>query len=121
MLAIVRTAYSMPPDHGAAVVRLILQDPALRADWLAELGQMRDRINQLRARLGSVGVIGPIDLRSMAEQRGMFSLLPLTPAQVQTLRERYAIHVVDSGRVNLAGLSSGQVGRLTDALISLYG
>jgi aromatic-amino-acid transaminase len=119
MLAIVRTAYSMPPDHGAAVVRLILQDPQLRADWLAELAEMRDRINSLRARLGSVGAIGPINFRSMAKQRGMFSLLPLTPDQVQALRERHAIHVVDSGRVNLAGLSSGQISRLTDALLDV--
>lgn len=116
MLAVARTMYSMPPDHGAAIVRTVLDDAGLRQEWLAELAEMRSRINGLRARLSAVGQIGRIDFSGLAAQRGMFSLLPLSTEQIDRLREDHAVHVVDSGRINLAGLRSADIEPLLRAL-----
>lgn len=116
MLAVARTMYSMPPDHGAAVVRTVLDDEGLRQDWLSELAEMRARINGLRARLSAVGQIGRIDFSGLAAQRGMFSLLPLSAEQIDRLREDHAVHMVGSGRVNLAGLRSADIEPFLNAL-----
>ena len=80
--ALARAAWSMPPDHGAAAVRLILSDPGLTASWLDELEQMRMRIRQVRARLADAGRIGGVDLAPLGQQNGMFATLPLGKAQV---------------------------------------
>ncbi|MEO6580961.1 MAG: amino acid aminotransferase, partial [Sphingomicrobium sp.] len=100
-LQVSREMWSMPPDHGAAVVRTVLEDDALRADWLAELDAMRGRVLSLRARLAAAHP----DLAFIADQNGMFSMLPVTPAQVLRLREEHAIYMADSGRFNILGLA----------------
>ena len=100
-LTLSRTMWSMPPDHGAAVVRIVLSDPELRADWESELQSMCARIRALRARLAAFDP----RLAYIDEQNGMFSMLPLTPAQVMALRDQHGIYMAPSGRFNVVGLS----------------
>jgi aromatic-amino-acid transaminase len=121
MLAIARANYSMPPDHGAAVVRTILADPALASDWRDELAGVRARIGEMRAALVAQGRCGAIDLAALAAQQGMFSLLPLEPAQIRALREEHAIYMTGSGRVNLAGLQARDMETLARALAGVTG
>src|SRR6185295_1144249 len=89
-----REMWSMPPDHGAAAARIILDDPALRARWLVELKGMRDRINAVRQRIASADP----RLAFIGRQFGMFSMLPLSVEQVLKLREDHGIYMADSGR-----------------------
>jgi aromatic-amino-acid transaminase len=117
VLQIAREMWSMPPDHGAAVVRIVLEDEALRADWLAELDEMRGRILSLRARLAAAHP----DLAFIADQNGMFSMLPLSPAQVLKLREDHAIYMADSGRFNILGLADDAVDRFVAAVVEVIG
>lgn len=112
LLGIARCLWSMPPDHGAAVVRLILEDEALSAAWRDELAQMRDRINGLRAALAEAHPA----LAAIGRQRGMFSILPLPRDVVVGLRGSHAIYMADSGRINIAGLTLDSIPGFVDAL-----
>ena len=106
----------MSPDHGAAAVRLILSDPRLTTSWLDELEQMRTRIGQVRARLAQAGRVGGIDLAPLGRQNGMFATLPLDKAQIEALRAEHAIYMAGSGRINVAGLTTDNIGKFTAAL-----
>jgi aromatic-amino-acid transaminase len=117
--ALARAAWSMPPDHGAAAVRLILSDPKLTTNWLDELEQMRTRIRQVRARLAEAGRIGSIDLAPLGEQNGMFATLPLGKAQIEALRDEHGIYMAGSGRINVAGLTTDNIGKFTAALAAV--
>ncbi len=101
MLALARSLWSMPPDHGAALVRIILDSRDLRTDWETELTAMRLRINGLRetvaARQPSLAFIG--------RQRGMFAMLPITPDDVAEMRARHGIYMAPNGRINIAGFT----------------
>ncbi|HXH53522.1 MAG TPA: amino acid aminotransferase [Sphingomicrobium sp.] len=108
-----REMWSMPPDHGAAAVRIILDDAELRQRWLGELDAMRDRINSLRARIAAADP----RLAFIGRQFGMFSMLPLTREQVLKLREQDAIYMADSGRFNVVGMSDAQVDRFLEAVV----
>ena len=107
--ALARAAWSMPPDHGGAAVRIILEDSGLTAKWLDELDTMRARIRQVRARLGEVGQAGTLDLAPIALQNGLFSVLPLSPQQILKLRQDHGIYLAGSGRINIAGLTMGNI------------
>jgi len=107
LMSLARTNWSMPPDHGAAVVRIALDTPDLAADWRVELGEMLARIRQLRARLAAADP----RLAYIDQQNGMFSMLPLTPEQVLELREEEGFYMASSGRFNVAGLSDENVDR----------
>jgi aromatic-amino-acid transaminase len=109
---IAREMWSMPPDHGAAAARIILDDPELKARWLVELAAMRDRINAVRQRIAAADP----RLAFIGRQFGMFSMLPLSKEQVLRLREDYAIYMADSGRFNVVGMSDGQVDRFIAAV-----
>ncbi len=113
MLALARPNWSMPPDHGAAVVRTILESPELTADWGDELTSMRERIAAVRQALaaGDNNLLAPI-----AQQQGMFSLLPISAEQVGTLRKEHGIYMAGSGRANLAGLTLKTVPKFIEAL-----
>ena len=111
-----RSAWSMPPDHGAAAVRLVLSDPALTAQWLDELEQMRTRIRQVRAAFGEAGTAGTLDLTPYSRQHGMFAMLPLSKEQIQALREDHGIYMAGSGRINAAGLTVGNLPKFVAAL-----
>jgi aromatic-amino-acid transaminase len=115
LLSLTRANWSMPPDHGAAIVRVILEDAALSADWRTELAEMRDRIQQIRDLLAQADP----GLAPLAKQRGMFSTLPLSVTDVARLREVHGIYMPSSGRINLAGLTPQTVATFVDALASL--
>ena len=119
--ALARAAWSMPPDHGGAAIRLILRDPDMTAAWQDELTQMRDRMRQVRATLGEAGLAGGVDLAPLAKQNGLFSVLPVTPEQVKQLREEHGIYMAGSGRVNIAGLHMGNIEKFVKAVASVTG
>ncbi|MEU3914769.1 MULTISPECIES: aromatic amino acid transaminase [unclassified Streptomyces] len=106
-----RTLYSMPPEHGAAVVTAVLEDEGLRALWRAELDAMRGRIEANRTSLAAeLAELGwGAQAASLARQRGMFSMLPLTPEEMLLLRRQYAIYGTTAGRINIAGIESGRI------------
>jgi aspartate/tyrosine/aromatic aminotransferase len=108
-----REMWSMPPDHGAAAARIILDDPELRARWLVELKGMRDRINAVRHRVASADS----RLAFIGKQLGMFSMLPLSVEQVLKLREDHGIYMADSGRFNVVGLGDHEIDRFTAAVV----
>jgi aromatic-amino-acid transaminase len=114
--ALARAAWSMPPDHGAAAVRLVLGDPALTEQWLDELDQMRARIRQVRATLAGSGALGNVDLSPLARQNGMFATLPLTKEQIDVLRKDHGVYMAGSGRINVAGLTMDNIPKFTAAL-----
>jgi len=111
-----REMWSMPPDHGAAAVRIILDDAQLTADWKVELDAMRDRINAVRARIAAADP----RLAYIGQQFGMFSMLPLSMEQVLALRERHAIYMADSGRFNVVGMADDSIDRFTAAVAEAF-
>ena len=108
-----REMWSMPPDHGAASVRLVLDTPELKQRWPGELAAMRDRINAVRQKIAAADP----RLSYIGDQFGMFSMLPLTKEQVLAIREKHAIYMADSGRFNVVGLGDDQIDRFTAALV----
>jgi aromatic-amino-acid transaminase len=104
-LVAARVAYSMPPDHGAAVVRTVLEDDALKRNWQRELDGMRKRLKNLRALLADRAAVAGLNLESVRSQRGMFSMLPLTSAQTLELRAAHGVYMPENGRINIAGVS----------------
>lgn len=112
-----REMWSMPPDHGAAAVRIVLDTPELAERWHGELAAMRDRINAMRQRIASADP----RLAFIGKQFGMFSMLPLSRDQVLKLRTDHAIYMADSGRFNIVGLSDDQVERFTAAVVDALG
>jgi aspartate/tyrosine/aromatic aminotransferase len=117
VLQIAREMWSMPPDHGGAVVRTVLQDAALTADWRVELEEMRSRIIRIRERLAAADP----RLEYIRHQMGMFSMLPVTPEQVVELREKRAIYMADSGRFNVLGMADDAVDRFVAAIAEVVG
>ncbi|HEX3651530.1 MAG TPA: amino acid aminotransferase [Rhizomicrobium sp.] len=115
LLAIARANYSMPPDHGAAIVRTILADANLRAEWSAEVADMRAKLHSVRQRVTDLR-INSLDLLPLAQQNGMFATLPLSKAQVARLKDEHAIYMAPSGRINIAGLMAADLGAFADAL-----
>jgi len=113
VVQIAREMWSMPPDHGAAAVRIVLEDEELRVDWDAEVAEMRDRINSIRSQIASADP----RLAYIADQFGMFSMLPVTVEQVRDLRERHAIYMADSGRFNVIGMADHAVDRFIAAVV----
>jgi aromatic-amino-acid transaminase len=114
--ALARAAWSMPPDHGAAAVRLVLEDAQKTAQWLDELDQMRARIRQVRAALGEAGRAGSLDLKPLALGQGMFAMLPLSKEQIERLRSEHGVYMAGSGRINIAGLTMGSLPKFVAAL-----
>ena len=119
--SIIRANYSNPPAHGAKIVTTILRSPELRADWEVEVAGMRGRIHEMRRRfvqeLAAHGV--ERDFSFIERQYGMFSFTGLTKDQVHALRDRHAIYIVDSGRINVAGLTEGNLPTLCAAIASV--
>ncbi|MFD4319084.1 aromatic amino acid transaminase [Streptomyces sp. NPDC058548] len=106
-----RTLYSMPPDHGAAVVATVLEDERLRAEWRAELDVMRHRITANRADLvAHLRALGQEEqARCLARQKGMFSMLPLTSDGMRRMRRQSGIYGTASGRINIAGVPAHRI------------
>lgn len=119
-----RAAYSNPPAHGAAILATILGDAELRADWERELAGMRERIRRMRrllaAGLDARGVRLHADGNGfITRQNGMFSFTGLAKEKVLKVRDAAAIYMVESGRINVAGLNEGNLDRVCDAVAAL--
>ena len=117
----VRTNYSNPPKHGGAIVATILRDDELSACWQQEVDAMRQRIHEMRGAF-SRGMKERTDVRDFSfieQQRGMFSYSGLTKEQVGRLREEHSIYAVGSGRINVAGMTPGNMDRLCDAIAAV--
>ncbi|MEO0996566.1 MAG: amino acid aminotransferase [Pseudomonadota bacterium] len=121
MLRIVRRIYSMPPDHGAAIVANILDDPALKHAWLEELADCRERMQRLRRDFAAAlnAAMPGEDFDFLTGQKGMFSILPLTPDEVARLAKEHHIYMVASGRINIAGLPESGLTRLATAIAAV--
>ncbi|AXE25343.1 aspartate/tyrosine/aromatic aminotransferase [Streptomyces globosus] len=118
-----RTLYSMPPEHGAAVVAAVLEDDGLRALWRAELDGMRARIEANRTGLAEqlAGLGRPAEAAVLARQKGMFSMLPLTAPQMLRLRSRYAVYGTTAGRINIAGLPADRIACVARGVAGVLG
>ena len=118
-----RQNYSFPPDHGARLVTMILEDDALRADWKAELEEVRLNMLGLRKQLAEElrKVTNSDRFDFVADHRGMFSRLGLSEEQVVKLREEHAIYMVGDSRINIAGLNSKTVPVLAAAIAKVAG
>lgn len=116
-----RQNYSFPPDHGARLVTMILEDDALRADWKAELEEVRQNMLGLRQQLADAlrRASNSDRFDFVASHRGMFSRLGLTEAQVETLRAKHGIYMVGDSRINIAGLNAKTVPVLAAAIASV--
>ncbi len=116
-----RQNYSFPPDHGARLVSLVLNDDALRADWQAELEEVRRGMLGLREQLAQElrTLSGSDRFGFIAQHRGMFSRLGLAPDKVEALRRDHAIYMVGDSRINIAGLNARTVPLLAQAIIDV--
>ena len=114
----IRSNYSNPPRHGASVVAAVLENSELRSLWEQELGEMRERIHQLRDTfVKTMAEVAPNhDFSFIRDQRGMFSNSGLSPLQVDQLRNEHAIYIVGNGRINVAGMTSKNLPRLCQCI-----
>ena len=108
---LVRTIYSVPPDHGAAVVSLILNDDELRSAWVEELAEMRERIRAMRVLLHDALLekAPDHDFSHLVRATGMFCFLGVTAEQVARLKKDFGVYMVDSSRINVAGITPDNV------------
>ena len=116
-----RQNYSFPPDHGARIVTTILNDAGLRADWMAELEEVRNAMLGLRMQLAAElqRLSGSDRFGFLAQHRGMFSRLGTTPEKVEELRSKHGIYMVGDSRMNIAGLNAQTVPILAKAIIDV--
>jgi aromatic-amino-acid transaminase len=121
LAALNRLNYSFPPDHGAKVVAMILGDPSLRADWAAELEDMRTGMLALRRGLAEAlrRATNSDRFDFVAEHRGMFSRLGATPEQVAALRRDHGVYLVGDSRLNVAGLPADRLDDLARAIVAV--
>jgi len=119
--ATVRRNYSSPPNFGAQVVSLVLNDPALNAQWRAEVDAMRTRISEMRQALVNVlkAALPEHDFSYLLTQRGMFSYTGFSPEQVDKLREAWGVYLIASGRICVAGLNHGNIERVANAFAAV--
>jgi len=117
----VRRNYSSPPMHGASVVSTVLNDPALKAEWMQEVAGMRTRIKTMRRKLHDVlSAAAPSrDFSYLITQRGMFSYSGLSPEQVDRLRDEFGVYLVRSGRMCIAGLNEGNIDYVAQAMAAV--
>jgi aspartate aminotransferase len=123
LAALNRVNYSFPPDHGAKVVQIILADPELRADWEAELADMRATMLRLRSGLAEAlrRETNSDRFDFVADHRGMFSRLGLTSEQVAALRADHGVYMVGDSRINIAGLPADGLERFARAIVAVGG
>ena len=121
MLNVIRGIYSMPPNHGGAIVKTILNDPELSQQWQTELAQMRERINDVREQFAMklASRIGHGRFNFIPNQSGMFSFLGIDQDQISRLREEFSIYMVDSSRINIAGLNSRNIDYVCNSIATV--
>ncbi|ARB72870.1 amino acid aminotransferase [Pasteurella multocida] len=115
---IIRTLYSNPASHGATTVSMVLKDSQLRAEWENELTEMRERIKQMRSQFVELlkAFASEQDFSFIIDQNGMFSFCGLNPAQMDRLKEEFAIYAVRSGRINVAGITEQNIRYLCESI-----
>ena len=118
---VVRTLYSVPPDHGAAVVSTILNDESLTANWKLELAEMRDRLQSVRGLLHEAlkQQAPDADFGHLVRASGMFCFLGIAPEQVQRLKKDHGVYMVDSSRINVAGITEANVEHLARSIAAV--
>lgn len=118
--SLARTSYSMPPDHGAAVVKLVLTTPEFRTLWQDELAQMRAHLQHLRLEFANAlaHACGTTRFDYIRTHKGMFSCLPLTSQQCQLARERHGIYMLGNGRINVGGLAVTNIDQIAKIIAS---
>lgn len=118
VLQIARSIYSMPPDHGAAIAACIFADSDLRDAWLAELAGMRTRMQEMRSLLAAHlrEITRDRSFDFIESQRGMFSLLGVSSATVETLRTKHHIYMLSDSRMNLAGIMPHNVAYVAESI-----
>ena len=115
-----RRVYSMPPAHGALLAGRVLSSPALRSSWQRELGQICERINGLRGQFrDALTTATGQDFGFIGTEHGMFSFLGLSVEQAQRLREEQSVYMLDSSRINIAGLNANNLGRVVEAVAAV--
>ncbi|MBF0802843.1 MULTISPECIES: amino acid aminotransferase [unclassified Neisseria] len=119
--AIIRTLYSNPASHGGTTVAMVLKDEALKAQWIAELDEMRTRIKEMRRQF--VDLLQEYgagqDFSFIVKQNGMFSFSGLSPEQVDRLKDEFAIYAVRSGRINVAGITADNIRYLCESIVKV--
>ncbi len=113
-----RTIYSNPPAHGSEIVKIILNDKNLKSLWLKDLSSLRNRIREMRVSLNSnlIELGCNKDFSFIVDQNGMFSFSGIRTEDVQKLRNEYSIYIVDSGRVNIAGITSKNINYISESI-----
>ena len=107
----------MPPDHGAAAVRLVLADAELTQQWQDELDAMRTRMRWVRERLAAADNTAPgLNLAAIGQGNGLFAMLPLGKERIEALRADHGVYMAGSGRINIAGLTEENAPRFIAAL-----
>ena len=111
----------MPPDHGAAIVGIILNDETLNARWRDEVADMRNRLRGNRKLLqDALAEKAPgQDFSHLTRAAGMFTFLGITPEQVQALKKDYGIYMVGSSRINVAGITETNVEYLAESVAAV--
>jgi aspartate/tyrosine/aromatic aminotransferase len=117
----VRTMYSVPPDHGAAVVSIILNDAALRSQWVVELDAMRERLSGMGQLLHDAlqSKVPGHDFSHLLHSKGMFCFLGVTREQVDRLKQDFGVYMVGSSRINVAGITPGNVDYLASSIAAV--
>ena len=123
MQNVIRGTISQTPDHGAEIVRVILEDKALRAEWEAELDIMRGRMQRLRVKLAEAirRKSNSKDFDFIADHSGMFSLLGLPQDAVERLKREDGVYMINDSRINVAGIPEDRIDELADYLIAAAG
>ena len=121
--AAIRANFSNPPAHGSFIVTTILADPQLKERWIQELASMRDRINDMRKLFAKTlkDLKVKEDFSFITHQHGLFSFTGLSKEQVELLKEKYAIYIVGTGRINVAGLTPDNMDRICQAIADVLG
>lgn len=117
-----RASYSMPPAYGGYLVGHIMTNPGLQSMWQDELASMASRVKDLRQGLLTALQVRNVskDFSFITEQKGMFSYLNITPDQIKTLREEFAIYMAGSSRINVAGLTTNTIDYVADAIKAVH-
>lgn len=123
MKFMIRRNYSNPPMHGGQIVAKVLTDPALRAQWEAEVAEMRGRIQAMRRQLHDVlaAKLPGRDFSYFLTQRGMFSYTGLTAEQAERLKTEFGVYILRSGRMCVAGLNTRNVNATAEAMAAVLG
>jgi aspartate aminotransferase len=118
---VARGIYSMPPDHGAAIAGKVMSEKELSALWSKELEEMRGRLNGLRTLLVSklAERDTPMDFSFIAKEKGLFSFLGITREQVIRLREEFHVYMIESSRINIAGINHANVDYVADSIAAV--